>query len=45
VDGTELGEIPDAGITPDIVVTTTRADIAHGEDPELRAVLAAIAGR
>jgi hypothetical protein len=41
----ESKAVPDGGIAPDIPVTATREDIARGEDPELRAVLAAIAGR
>ena len=44
-DGSERGDVPDAGIPPDLLVTTTRADVAQGADPELRAVLAAIAQR
>lgn len=41
--GGEIAGAPDSGLKPDIVVRTTRADIAAGADPELRAVLAAIA--
>ena len=41
--GREIDGVPDAGLTPDIVVRTTRAEIAADADPELRAVLAAIA--
>ena len=32
-------DAPDAGLTPDVLVRTTPADIARGVDPQLRAVL------
>lgn len=41
--GRELAGVPDEGLVPDLVVRTTRADIAAGADPQLRAVLESIA--
>jgi acetyl esterase/lipase len=35
--------LPDAGLTPDVLVPTTAADIAAGRDPELAEVLGRIA--
>lgn len=38
-EGVELADVPDAGVEPDVPVTTTRLQLAKGEDPELRVVL------
>ncbi len=42
IAGVPTTEQPDAGVLPDFLVTPTVADIASGEDAELRAVRAAI---
>lgn len=39
-----LKPAPDAGVTPDVLVTRTSSDIASGRDPELEAALAKLAG-
>ena len=38
-DGRDLPTVPDAGLTPDLLVRTTRQSLAAGADLELSAVL------
>ena len=41
--GVDASTVPDAGLTPDVVVRTTAADLATGRDPQLAAALALVA--